>query len=396
MQAIYRGASSKMDKRVYLLTIVSFIVGMVELIIGGILDLIAEDLGVSHGQAGLLITVFSLVFAISAPILLYLTAKVERTRLTIIFLWVFLAGNVITVLSTTYGILVLSRIILALSGSLLTVLCITLAANIVNPQYRGRAIGLVIMGISGSLVLGVPIGVALGHAFGWRSPFMLIAVLSVLLMVGIYFFMGRVAAKPPVPLGKQLATLKNRKLLFAQLTSFFFLAGHFTLYGYLTPFVNTTMGIAGTWLTIIYFLFGIAAVSGGGIGGLSADRFGVKRTILTITVALGIILFVIPYTTFSVLVFLVLLVVWGVMSWAITPPIQSYLIELSPESSDIQQSLNNSALHFGIEFGTLIGSFVIEHTSVEHNATVGGLVMIIALISALLALPKGARVRLKE
>lgn len=375
-----------MDKRVYLLTIVSFIVGMVELIIGGILDLISEDLGVSYGQSGRLITIFSLVFAVAAPILLLLTAKVERRRLTIISLCVFLLGNIVTVLSTTYGLLVLSRIILALSGSLLTVLCITLAANIAEPRYRGRAIGLVVMGISGSIVLGLPIGVVLGHAFGWRSPFILIALLSIILMLGVYLFMGRVEAKPPVPLRQQLATLKHHKLLFAQLTSFFFLAGHFTLYGYLTPFAKTTMGFEGTWITVIYFLFGVAAVTGGGVGGMSADRFGVKRTLLTIIVMLGTALFVIPYTTFAVSFFFVLLIIWSVMSWAITPTVQSYLIQVSPETSDIQQSLNNSALHFGIAFGTFIGSFVIEYASVEQNATVGGLLVAVSLITALLAL----------
>lgn len=375
-----------MDKRVYLLTIVSFIVGMVELIIGGILDLIADDLGVSYGQAGLLITVFSLVFAISAPILLYVTGHVERTRLTLIFLCVFFAGNVVTIFSTTYGMLVFSRIILAMSGSLLTVLCITLAANIVQPQYHGRAIGLVIMGISGSLVLGVPFGVLLGQTFGWRSPFVLMALLSIGLMIGVYLFMGRVEPKRQVPLRKQLATLKNHKLLFTQMTSFFFLAGHFTLYGYLTPFVKSTMGFEGAWITLVYLLFGIAAVSGGGIGGVFADRLGVKRTLLTVIVMLGISLFTIPYATYAVPLFLILLVVWGAMSWAITPPIQSYLIQISPETSDIQQSLNNSALHFGIAFGTLVGSFVIEYASVEQNAVVGGLFVLVSLGTALLAL----------
>lgn len=86
----------KMDKRVYLLMIISFVVGMVELIIGGILDLIATDLDVSLGQAGFLITIFSLIFAIASPILLIVTSKVERKKLTIISLIIFLLGNIVT------------------------------------------------------------------------------------------------------------------------------------------------------------------------------------------------------------------------------------------------------------------------------------------------------------
>ncbi|WP_099156661.1 MFS transporter [Virgibacillus ndiopensis] len=375
-----------MDKRVYLLTIVSFIVGMVELIIGGILDIVAKDLEVSIGQAGLLITIFSLVYAISAPILLVLTSAVERKRLTLLALLVFLLGNVLAVISPSYSILLIARIIAAASGSLLVVLCVTMASNIVSQEYRGRAIGIVFMGVSGSLVLGVPIGLMLGNAFGWRAPFILITFLTVLSIAGVYFFMGKIDPKPAIPLKRQLATLKNRKILFAQLTAFLFLAGHLTLYGYLTPFLKTTLGLDGTWVSIVYLIFGVAAVFGGGIGGTLADRFGSKSTILSVTVVFGLSIFTIPHTTAIFPLFLFVMIVWSMMSWAITPAMQSYLIEASPETSDIQQSLNNSALHFGIAFGSLIGGIVIEHATVELNPTVGGLFIIVALGTALFSM----------
>lgn len=377
-----------MDKRVYLLTIVSFVVGMVELIIGGILDLVATDLGISLGKAGMLITVFSLVFAIAAPILLAATNKIERKKLTLISLVVFLAGNMLAVVSPTYIILFAARIISAASGSLLVVLCITIASNIVQPNYRGRAIGVVMMGVSGSLVLGVPLGLMLGNAFGWRAPFMLISVLTVFSFLGVYFFMGKIAPNPSISLIKQLATLKNRKIFFAQLTTFLFLAGHLTLYAYLTPFLKTTMGLDGTWVSIVYLLFGVAAVLGGGIGGTFADKFGAKPTIIGVIIIFGLAIFSIPYTTFAVPVFLIVMIIWSMMSWAITPALQSYLIEAAPETSDIQQSLNNSALHFGIAFGSFLGGLVIEQSGVEYNATVGGFFVIIALATATISMVK--------
>ncbi|MFG6113839.1 MFS transporter [Halobacillus sp. MO56] len=377
-----------MDKRVYLLTIVSFIVGMVELIIGGILDLVADSLQVSLGQAGLLITIFSLVFAIAAPILLTATAKVERKRLTLISLAVFLFGNLIAVLSPSYLVLLLARIVSAASGSLLVVLCVTMASNIVEEKYRARAIGVVFMGISASLVLGVPIGLMLGNAFGWRAPFVLITLLTVISMMGVYFFMGKIEPKPAIPIKQQLATLKNRKILFAQLTSFLFLTGHLALYGYLTPFLKMTMGLNGTWVSIIYLIFGVAAVIGGGVGGMLSDRFGTKPTIIGIIVVFGLSIFAIPYTTFSLPLFLGVMVIWSMLSWAITPAMQSYLIQSSPETSDIQQSLNNSALHFGIAFGSFIGGIVIEQASVEYNATTGGFFIIIALAAAIFSMAK--------
>src|SRR5690625_4973522 len=101
---------------------ISFIVGMVELLIGGILDLIADDLQVTHGQAGILISVFSLVFAIAGPVLIIATSQVERKKLTMMTLIIFLFGNIIAVFSPTYTLLMVSRIVTAASGALLTVL----------------------------------------------------------------------------------------------------------------------------------------------------------------------------------------------------------------------------------------------------------------------------------
>ncbi|MYL55289.1 MFS transporter [Pontibacillus yanchengensis] len=375
-----------MDKRVYLLTIVSFIVGMVELIIGGILDLVANDLGVSLGRAGLLITIFSLVFALSAPVLLVATAKMERKRLTLVSLVVFFVGNLLAVFSPTYSVLMVSRIVSAASGSLLVLLCVTLASNIVEEKYRGRAIGIVFMGVSGSLVLGVPIGLMLGNVFGWRAPFILITVLTVVSMLGVFFFMDRIAPKPAIPIRKQLETLKDSKILLAQTASFLFLTGHLTLYAYLTPFLKEMLGLGGTWVSIAYLLFGFAAITGGGVGGSLADRFGTKPSILAIIVAFAVSIFLIPYTTFALPLFLVVMMIWGMLSWAITPAMQSYLIETAPETSDIQQGLNNSALHLGIALGSSIGGLVIQQASVQYNATIGGLFIILSLGAAALSM----------
>ncbi|MFJ7978392.1 MFS transporter [Peribacillus sp. NPDC096379] len=374
-----------MDKRVYILAIVSFVVGMVELIIGGLLDIVANDLDVSLGQAGFLITVFSLAFALAAPILLTVTQRVERKQLTLITLFIFLIGNVIAVFSPSYSILLVGRIIAASSGSLLIALCLTMVPNIVTEQYRARAIGIVFMGVSASLVLGIPIGLMLGNAFGWRAPFIMISILTLVSMAGVFFFLERMVPKPSIPIGRQLRTLKNRKILFAQITSFVMLTGHLTLYGYLTPFLKMKLGLDGTWVSIVYLIFGIAAVVGGGIGGFLADRFGPTRTIISVIILFAVSMLSIPYTTFALPFFLILMVIWSMLSWAITPAMQSYLIELSPETSDIQQALNNSAVHMGIAFGSLVGGIVIEQTSVEFNPTVGGVLVLISLGTAALS-----------
>src|SRR5690625_7408130 len=99
-----------------------------------------------------------------------------------ITLIIFLFGNIIAVFSPTYTLLMVSRIVTAASGALLTVLSIVMASRVVERHYVGRAVGIVIMGISGSIVLGLPIGLVIGHQFGWRAPFVFIAILTILLM----------------------------------------------------------------------------------------------------------------------------------------------------------------------------------------------------------------------
>jgi MFS transporter, DHA1 family, purine base/nucleoside efflux pump len=368
-----------MDKRVYFLMIVSFIVGMVELIISGLLDLIAGDLHVTIGAAGFLVTIFSLIFAIASPILLLMTSKIERKKLTLIFLFFFFIGNVVSVISPNYSILLLGRIITALSGALLIILCLVMAPTIVEPKYRGRAIGIVSMGVSGSLVLGVPVGLMLGEMFSWRAPFIFIAILSALSLIGVFLFMDRVEPKPSFPLRSQVATLKSRKILFAHISTFLYMSGHSVIYTYLKPFVQDTMDLSATWISVIFLIFGVAAVSGGGLGGTFADTVGTKKTIISSILIFSAVILVIPFTTYLVPVFLVALVIWGIMSWAISPAMQSYLIESSPETSDIQQSLSNSSLHFGIAFGSLVGGLIIGKLPIEVNAVIGGLFILASL-----------------
>src|SRR5690625_4182931 len=134
--------------------------------------------------------------------------------------------------------------------------------------------------------------------------------------------MEKINPRGVIPLKQQIATLKNNKLLFAHLTTFFFLAGHFTLYGYLTPYSQMMFQFGGTTISVLYLVYGLAAVSGGAIAGFASDRFGLNKVVYLTIILLAIVLFVIPFTA-SATLFWAVLIIWGVLSWAITPPVQS-------------------------------------------------------------------------
>ena len=375
-----------MDKRIYFLMIISFIIGLVELIISGILDLIAEDLHVSIGQAGLLITVFAVIFAVAAPILLVMTAKIERKRLTLVCLYIFLIGCIVTVFAPTFSILFIGRIILALSGALLIILCLVMAPSLVGEQYKGRAIGIVSVGVSASLVLGVPLGLIIGDSFGWRAPFVLITILTALSIIGVHVLMGRIQPKPQIPLRQQLAAFKNHKITLGLTTTFLYMTGHTIMYAYFKPYLEATTGFNATWISVIYFIFGFSAVVGGGLGGVMADLLGSRKTMVIALVVFSALFFIFPYSTDFFPVFLIIIIIWGILSWAISPAMQSYLIEIAPESSEIQQSLNNSALHLGVAVGSVIGAGIVDTLSVEVNPFAGGIFIILSFITAVISI----------
>ena len=376
-----------MDLRVFILAISTITVGLVELIVGGILPIIADDLNVTIGTAGQLITVYALVFAIAGPVLLSLTVKVERKKLYLITMAVFFIGNIMTYFSPTFTYVMIARVITSMSAALLIVLSLTITARIVAAPLRAKALGYIVMGISSSLVLGVPLGILITNAFGWRSVFLGIAILSICTFILISLFLEKVPMGEVQPLSAQIKALGNKKIVFAHLATMFMLAGHYTVYAYLTPFLEMNFNLSQYWISICYFLFGIAAVGGGALGGNLANWIGSKKTILVIIGAFALVLFVLPYSVFSFPFFIVILMFWGTLSWALAPPQQDYIIETDPATSDIHQSLNNSALQVGIAMGSGIGGLVLGYTdSVTSMPTVGAGVVVIAFICAVVSL----------
>jgi len=188
-------------------------------------------------------------------------------------------------------------------------------------------------------------------------------------------------------LSTQLKALTNKKIFFAHLATTFMLAGHYTVYAYFTPFLETTMQLSPYWISICYFLFGIAAVSGGAFGGGLATSIGTTKSILIILGAFAISLFILPFTTFSLPIFLIGMMIWGALSWSLAPAQQEYIIQSDPISSDIHQSFNNSALQVGIALGSGVGGIVFSQTGdVMNMPAVGGGIVLIGFICAAISL----------
>lgn len=378
-----------MNIKVYIMAIAIVSVGLVELIVGGILPIIAADLNVSVSVAGQLITIYALVLAIAGPILLVVTAGIGRKRLYLLALFVFLCGNVMTYFSPTFIFVMIARIITALSAALVTVLSLTMAVRVVSPAYRARAVGVITMGISSSIVLGVPAGILISELLGWRALFLAIAFLTLISIGLVAVYLEEIEQEDVQPLTVQLRSLSSTKIVTAHLATLFTLAGHYTFYAYFNPFLETTLQLSQTQISIFYFTFGMAAILGGLFGSSIANLIGSEKSILLVISMFATTLFIIPLTTFSIVLFVILVIVWGVLSWSLSPPMQDYLIETDPLTADIQQSFNNSALQIGISVGSAIGGIVLTQTeSIVMTAPVGGVVVIIGLVFAVISLSR--------
>lgn len=375
-----------MNFRIYIMAIAAMAVGLVELLVGGILPVIASDLNVSLSAAGQLITFFALTYAISGPVLYVLTSRFERKLLYLISLFVFCLANVLTYFSESFFWVMVARIVTAAATSLIIILSVTIAARIAEKKHQAKAIGLIFVGVSSSLVFGVPLGVLITEHFGWRIIFLAAAAMALVAMLLIAWALTRLRGQEAIPLSQQLKSLKQPKLWLAQLATILMLAGHFTLYAYFTPYLQESLQLDTNWISIAYFAFGWAAVGGGMLGGILADKLGNQKAIVVVLTSFAASMLVLPFSVFSIWVFIPTMMLWGGLSWSLGPALQSYLIASDPRHGEVQQSFNSSAIQIGISLGSAVGGLVISTTgSTASMAYIGGAIVLLALGCALLS-----------
>lgn len=372
--------------KIYMLAAVSFLVGTSEYIIAGILDKIAADIGVSVAAAGQLITVFALAYAFGTPLLIALTARMERRKLLLFSLGIFVVGNAITFAFSSFGFLVGSRVILALSTGGFFVTALTVATKLAPPDKQGSAIATLLMGFSSSLIIGVPLGRVIAASYDWKIIFGGIGVLGLFALLLIYFTIPTSNGEAPVPLSKQLALFKDPRITVALMVTFFWIGGYSIVYTYISPFLLTVTGMNEQWVSAGLFAFGVASLVGSKFGGYSTDKWGVPRTLIGGMTAHAIILILLAITAVSPAIVFPLLILWSFSAWSSSPTQQYYLISLAPEASGIMLSLNSSILQLAMAFGAGIGGLVVEQVSLQAISWIGAVGVVIAAITAVASL----------
>lgn len=365
---------------ILLLALGAFVTGTAEFVVSGILELISVDLGVSISLAGQLIAIYSLFYAVGALALVMLTAKIDRKKVLLYAIFTFIIGNVIAFFSYTYTLLMLSRVVMAMSGGLYIVVATNYAAQIAPAEKRGSAMATVITGFTVSLVLGVPIGTFLAGYLDWHFIFLIIALGTGFLLAGLYALLPAIKGNQPLPLKQQLEIIRDKRVLTGLITTIFWILWYTMVFAYISPLLSNTAGFSIEMTSMALFVLGTFAFIGSRFGGYAVDKWGPNWTIsLSLCVHIAALL-VLAFTQYTTLGVFVTLSFWGIATWTTTPAKQYYLVSLKPQSSETVLSFNTALMNVGMMLGSALGGIIIQYTSIVHLSWIAGLFVIVSLI----------------
>ena len=356
-----------MDKRLFWLALGSFTISTEGFVISSLLPDIAGDAGISIPLAGTLITAFALAYAIGTPILATLTGEWDRRRVILWTLVFFVIGNLVAALSSSFELLLIARIIMALSSGLFAATAQGTAVALVDDHHRARAIAVVVSGTTVAVALGAPLGALVAAFAGWRGTFFAIAGLGALVGAILWYRLPRGIVGTRLPLRRRLAAALRPGVLPILFTTALALIGAFSVFSYIAPLAIQSGGLSPIALPGMLLAFGVGAVIGNIAGGQAADRFGATRTVgwsLALSAAMLVMLSVVPTFLPQHLagpVLIAMMVPWGMVGWAFPPAQASRIIKLAPDAAPIVLSLNASALYLGVALGAVVGGAVLRY-----------------------------------
>lgn len=369
---------------VYLLALAAFLIGTIEYIITGIIQMVADDLQVTTSAAGLLVTSLALSAAIGAPIVIALTINIDRRKILSWMLIIFALSNIITSVSHSFEMVLMTRVLQGISGGTAIVVAMAVATRLVEREKRGTAIGIILMGLSSSLVLGVPIGTFLSSMIGWKALFAAIGLITLIPLIVVYRRIPSMKEQEPVTLGMQLSILKDKRILLAVAVTLFYVGGYSTLFTYLTPFLQESANLSITEISGILLLAGICSFLGSSLGGVAADKKGPTFTIFSGIILQIIMLMLLAFVTENLVIMVAVIMIWMIATWSTSPAQQLYLVTLVPKSPDIALSVNTSFIQFGFALGSGLGGLVLSRTSILNLSWISAGTVLLALLMTIL------------
>ncbi|MCX4097594.1 MFS transporter [Nocardia sp. alder85J] len=342
-------------RRVLLLTIGSFTLGLDAFVVAGILPVIGADLHLSVATVGQMVTVFTLSYALLSPLFATVAAGRSVRGILLLALAVFTLGNVLTALSSTLWVLLLARALAGMGAGLYAPMSATAAVGLLSPERRGRALAMITGGMSSGVVVGVPLGLVLSAHTSWRWTIWLVVALTLVAAIGIAALLPglRITASAP-SLRARAAVLADRRVLAVAGIMICASSTSVGMYTYLSVLLGHTLhpGSLGPYL----WTWGVGGLVGSLAVGYVIDRWADTRALVSvINGTLGIALLILPLAAHSVLALLPVLLVWGAAGWGSLAPQQHRMLAIRPEDGAVAVSLNSSAMYLGNAIGSGVG-----------------------------------------
>ena len=385
---------------VIVLISLSFMLGMSEFIVVGILPDIAAGLKVSEVTIGNLVSLFAFVYAPVTPLGSALSARFPRFATHLTLVGVFLIGNVLCAFAPNYGVLVVARILIALVSGTLVAIAMTYAPDVTIEQYRTKFLAWVFSGFSIASVVGVPVGTWVANTFGWRWAFHLVNVLTVALIVLMVMVLPRNSHIVKIGFLPQFRLFFDRRIQLGVLDVVFGAAATYVFYTYLTPIMRDEVHVPEQYLSVGLVIFGAACLWSNLYGGKLADRGrGVEPLthIRPIYCAHAVLMASLIVAHWVPVYGALLLVVLGMFMYLQNSASQVLYMDVAsqshPGSLNLAASLNSMSFNIGIAVGSAVGGLVNTHLGLMWLGPVGAIFLLCAVGTTTLLLPFVARER---
>ena len=345
-------------KKIWILTIGMFALGMDAYIVAGLIPSISQSFNKSSSAIGQGVTVFTLFFSISAPIFSTILAKSPVKKILVIAISVFTLANVITAISMNYLIYIISRAIAGLGAGVFSPIAISASNHLVSDKHKGKAIAFTVGGMSVGTVIGVPLGLEISKLSNWRFAMVVIIIISFIALISISILMPKFKIQVPPNLKDRFQLFLNKHVLRVISVTLCAAIASLGLYTYLADIIKTNTDTKN--LTHYLTAWGIGGLIGSFGIGFIIDRFKNTRFVMLIILILLALSFgLIPISINLPILGLIPFILWGAMGWATQAPQQHILLKKHPEYGGSAVALNSSINYLGSAMGSAIGGIIL-------------------------------------
>lgn len=344
-----------------------FGIGATEFVAMGLLPDIAQDLLPQRyatspedalASTGLMISAYAAGVVVGAPTIAALAARFPRRRLLLALALAFTLGTLASALAPTFELVVVARFVAALPHGAYFGVAALVAADLMGPGNRGRGVAFVLSGLTIANVIGVPLITLLGQVAGWRAAYLAVAAIFALTLVAILAFVPASPGDPAATVRRELAVFRRIGVWFALLTGAIGFGGFFAVYSYVAPLATEVTGLPAGAVPFVLATMGVGMTVGNLIGGRLADR-GAVRAIFLCFAAFAVSLTVLALAAGTVVgLFAGVLLVAGSAS-ALSPVIQTRLMDVAGDSQTLAAAVNHAALNIGNSLGAYLGGLAI-------------------------------------